>query len=93
MFKEELFYLREVILNDYIKVTCEVTRSEADGSHWSIRYEIYLGDGVKPAVINVDGAWIDIKKRRVAKLPSKLGDLFLHALHSSGYTEEILQPK
>lgn len=93
LFKEELFYLREVPINDYIKVTCEVTKSRADGSRWSIRHEIYRGDGIKAAVIHVDGAWIDLQKRKLTILPSQLSDLFLKSPRSSDYVEEIAKPK
>lgn len=93
LFKEELFYLREVAINDFIKVTCEVTRSRADGSRWAIRHELYRGDGVKAAVINAEGAWIDLEKRKLTILPVELGNLFLHSPRSNDYAEEIRQPK
>ncbi len=93
LFKEELFYLREVAINDFIKVTCEVTRSRADGSRWAIRHELYRGDGVKAAVINAEGAWIDLEKRKLTILPVELSNLFLHSPRSNDYVEEIRQPK
>ncbi|MVN22625.1 thioesterase [Mucilaginibacter sp. HMF7410] len=93
LFKEELFYLREVAINDYIKVTCEVIKSRADGSRWAIRHEIYRGDGIKAAIIHVEGAWIDMEKRKLTVLPSDLNNLFLHSPRSSDYVEEIPKPK
>src|ERR1700685_4482763 len=45
MFREELFYLREVGLNDYLKVTWELMRSRPDGSRWTIKHELYRADG------------------------------------------------
>jgi acyl-CoA thioester hydrolase len=93
LFREELFYLREIILNDDIKVTCEVSKSRADGSRWSIRHEIYRGDGVKAAIINVDGAWIDMNKRRLTFLPKELSDLFIASPRSTDYVEDIPKEK
>jgi acyl-CoA thioester hydrolase len=93
LFKEELFYLREVAINDFIKVTCEVIRARADGSRWAIRHEIYRSDGIKAAIINVEGAWIDMEKRKLTILPTDLSDLFLHAPRSSDYVEEIPKAK
>lgn len=93
LFKEELFYLREVGINDHIKVTCELIKSRADGSRWAIRHEIYRGDGVKAAIINVEGAWIDIEKRKLTLLPAALSGLFLHSPRSIDYTEEIPKAK
>jgi acyl-CoA thioester hydrolase len=93
LFREELFYLREVILNDDIKVTCEVYKSRADGSRWSIRHEIYRGDGIKAAIINVDGAWIDMQKRKLTILPTELSDLFITAPRTADYTIEVPKEK
>jgi acyl-CoA thioester hydrolase len=88
LFREELIYLREIGLNEHIKVTCEVTRSRPDGSRWSIRHDLYRGDGVKAAVITADGAWIDMEKRKLIILPAEVSDLFMKAPRSSDYVEE-----
>lgn len=88
LFREELFYLREVALNDTIKMTCELSKSRADGSRWSIRHEMYRGDGVKAAIINVDGAWIDMEKRKLTLLPVEISALFMKANRTSDYIEE-----
>ena len=93
LFREELFYLREVGLNEKIKVTCELYKSRADGSRWSIRHEIFRSDGVKAAIINVDGAWIDMEKRKLAVLPQELSDLFMKTPRSADYEEEIIKTK
>jgi acyl-CoA thioester hydrolase len=89
LFKEELNYLREVSINDYIKVTCEVISSRADGSRWSFRQELYRGDGIKAAVIIVQGAWIDTVKRKLTALPVELSSLFIAAPRSADYVEEL----
>ena len=93
IFREELFYLREVVINDYIKVTCELTKSRADGSRWSFRQELYRSDGIKAAIINVDGAWIDTEKRKLTILPSELISLFGNIPRSHDYVEEIPERK
>ncbi|MDR6943520.1 acyl-CoA thioesterase [Mucilaginibacter pocheonensis] len=88
LFKEELSYLREIALGDHIKITCEITRSRPDGSRWSIRHEVFRGDGVKAAIIMTHGAWIDMEKRKLAILPVELSQLFMLAPRSADYTEE-----
>lgn len=93
LFREELKYLREIGINDYIKVTCEVIRARADGSRWSIRHEIFRGDGVKSAVVIADGAWIDMEKRKLTALPSELGVLFESVPKSVDYIEDFPKPK
>ena len=91
LFREELFYLREIGINEHIKVTCEIIKARPDGSRWTIRHELYRGDGIKSAIIIADGAWIDMEKRKLAILPSQLSELFMHAPKSADYVEELVK--
>ncbi|MEC5146073.1 thioesterase family protein [Chitinophaga sp. 212800010-3] len=88
LFREELLYHREVNPNDTIRVTCEMTKCRADGSRWSIRHELFRGDGVKSATIVVDGAWIDTRKRKLAALSPDLLEKFKAVPRSSDFVEE-----
>jgi acyl-CoA thioester hydrolase len=87
LFREELLYLKEVGLMDTVKVSCELTASRADGSKWSIRHYIYRGDGVKAAEINVDGAWIDIARRKLTVLPEDINAKFQSIPKSADFKE------
>jgi acyl-CoA thioester hydrolase len=77
LFREELQYLREVGINDSIKIESVLTKARPDGSRWSLRHVMYRGDGVKSAIINVEGAWIDLMKRKLAALPQDLAQKFM----------------
>jgi len=88
LFREELIYMREIGINERIKVTCELTKARKDGSRWSIRHELYRGDGVKAAIIVADGAWIDMEKRKLALLPTELSEMYMKAPRSEDYVEE-----
>ncbi len=83
LFREESVYLREIRANDQVKVTCELTKCRQDASRWSFRQEIYRGDGIKSAVLNVDGAWIDMEKRKLTTLPDAYIAAFLDRLPKS----------
>jgi acyl-CoA thioester hydrolase len=76
LFREELMYLKEVKMNDTIKIVTLVTKVRPDLSRWSFRHEMYRGDGVKAAIIHVDGAWIDIVQRKLVGLPDYLVERF-----------------
>lgn len=93
LFREETIYLREVAADEMIAVTCQVTKSRADGSRWSIRHEIYRADGVKAAIINVDGAWIDIRTRKLTGLPDAMAQMFARAPRSSDFIEDVPMPR
>lgn len=71
LFREELVYLREIHLNDFVHVTVVMTKYNAVNSRFSFRHEIYRSDGTKCAVVTVDGAWMDIAKRKLTVLPSE----------------------
>ncbi|KAA3437865.1 acyl-CoA thioesterase [Rufibacter hautae] len=88
LFREELQYLREVGMNDHIKIETVLTKSRADGSRWSIRHELYRGDGVKAAIINVEGAWMDLAKRKLAALPEDLAQKFMSLPQSEDFVLE-----
>lgn len=89
LFREEIIYLREIGADDTVRVTCEVTKDRPDGSRWSIRHEIYRQDDVKAAIINVDGAWIDMAVRKLTALPQELAGLFASAPRSADYVSDI----
>jgi acyl-CoA thioester hydrolase len=89
LFREELIYLREVRPNDFIKVTCILTKVRADCSRWSFRQELFRGDGIKAAIINVDGAWIDTVARKLVGLPEEWVNKFMHVAKSEDF---VLEP-
>jgi acyl-CoA thioester hydrolase len=93
IFREELFYLREIGLNDYIKVSSELIKARADGSRWTIRHELFRGDGIKAATIIVDGAWIDLIKRKLGVLPQEFNTLFMASPKGEDYIQDPVKAK
>lgn len=87
LFREETKYLREVHLNEQLTIKSELTKSTKDGSRWSIRHELVKEDGIKAAVIEVDGAWIDTQKRKLTTLPELFMEGFQHLPLSTDYQE------
>lgn len=91
LFREESVYLREVGINEMVRVTCELTKNRPDGSRWSFRQNIFRSDDVKAAVVHVDGAWIDVAKRKLIALPEEYAAKFLQIPRSEDFVEEGLQ--
>lgn len=77
LFREELVYRREVPLNEEVFVTCELTKAREDGSRWSFSQEVVRSDKVVAAVINVDGAWLDLSTRKLTAVPAEYIDKFM----------------
>jgi len=69
LFREELNYYREVKMDEFVKVTVELTRYNPVNSRFSFRHVIYKDNGTKCAVVNVDGAWMDLKLRKLTAVP------------------------
>ncbi|NLR59461.1 thioesterase [Chitinophaga polysaccharea] len=88
LFREELLYHREINPNDTVKVTCEMTRCKSDASRWSIKHEIFRGDGTKSATVLVDGAWMDTRKRKLTGLTPDLLEKFNDIPRSEDFVEE-----
>jgi acyl-CoA thioester hydrolase len=65
LFREETTFHKEIHLSEQITVTAAIRAMRNDASRWCIRHEIFKEDGKKAAQIIVDGAWIDLKKRKL----------------------------
>jgi acyl-CoA thioester hydrolase len=66
VFREEAIFKREIKFEDKITVDMFVTKATSDYSRWSIRHHFFKEDGTLCAIINLDGAWIDVVKRKLA---------------------------
>jgi acyl-CoA thioester hydrolase len=66
LFREEAIFKREIVFEDRIRITTEIISASEDYGRWSIRHQILKGDDTLAATLNVDGAWIDLNKRKLA---------------------------
>lgn len=76
LFREEAIFRKEVRYGDALFVSLRVQRARRDGSRFSFRHEIKRDDGTLCAIINVDGAWIDTDKRKLAAPPEIVRKMF-----------------
>lgn len=65
LFREEAIFRREILLEDKITLTVELLKCTEDFSRWSLRHHFLKEDGSLAAIVNVDGAWIDLAKRKL----------------------------
>lgn len=93
LFREELIYMREIAPGDNVKVTCEMSHCRKDGSRYSFSQAIYRGDGIQAAQINIQGAWIDIEKRKLTGLPADWADKFMHIPKTKDFVLEEVPVK
>ena len=77
LFSEETTFLKEIGLSEQITVNCKLTTMRKDGSRWTFLHEIFKQNGDKAAQIVVEGAWLNLKKRKLAIPPKKLLDVVM----------------
>jgi acyl-CoA thioester hydrolase len=66
LFREEAIFRREIVFEDVITVNVALYKVTHDFGRWSLRHHFTKADGTLAAILNIDGAWIDLKKRKLA---------------------------
>lgn len=66
LFREECVFRKEIKLSDKIVMHTKSSQVNEDGSRWSIVHEFRNDANQVCATITVDGAWMDIKMRKLA---------------------------
>lgn len=74
LFRETTDYLRELRGGDRIAVGLELVGLSPNRKHWRFRQPIHKEGGELSAVVAVQGAWLDLRARRVAPPPAELQD-------------------
>lgn len=72
LFREETKFLREILLSEIITVTCALLSMREDGSRWTFVHEILKANKERAARITVDGAWLNLKSRKLDIPPPEL---------------------
>jgi acyl-CoA thioester hydrolase len=72
LFREETKYLREVGMSEKIRVDYATSGMRKDGTRWTMVHQVFREDGIKAAIITVEGAWMDLKLRKLTAPPQTL---------------------
>ena len=76
LFREETVFRKEVHIGEEIHVDSRLLSVNEDGTRWSILHTIYKADGRLAATVTVDGAWLDLAKRKLTTPPAALAEAF-----------------
>lgn len=76
LFREECVFRKEIRSGDILKINLQLIRSRKDYSRWSIQHQILKAGDVVAAVLTVDGAWMDLNKRKLASPPEQVHHVF-----------------
>jgi acyl-CoA thioester hydrolase len=68
LFREEARFLRELRFGDKLEIDLSLAAASDDGRKWRMRHRILRGPDVA-ATIEVDGAWLDLRARKIVVPP------------------------
>jgi acyl-CoA thioester hydrolase len=75
VFYEHMYYFKESFLGAPITVTIEVSGLSEDGMLFRFEHNFYNDKGENLAYCEMQGAWIDLKTRKLTGLPEDLLEL------------------
>lgn len=76
LFREEAIFKREIVYEDKLTMTVELVKTTADYGRWSLRHHFMKNDDTLAAILNIDGAWIDLNKRKLASANEFIKNIF-----------------
>ena len=85
LFREECSFRKEVKMEDNITINLQIIKARKDFSRWSIQHQIKNAQGAVCATLIVDGAWIDIAKRKLAVAPEFVSTVFENIPKAEGF--------
>jgi len=90
---EETKFLREIRQGEKLRVDVELLGLSEDGRYWNMRHHLYKNDDKLSAVIKVEGAWIDLKTRKIKEPPREITEHFLALPKSEDYQIIVKEKK
>jgi len=75
VFYEHMYYFKESFIGVPITVTIEVSGLSEDGMLFKFEHNFYNDKGDNLAFCEMQGAWIDLNKRKLTELPNVLLEL------------------
>ena len=85
LLREEAVFRRELRMGDAVTINLRISKLRRDYSRFSFRHEILKQDGTLAATLNIDGAWIDTKIRKLAVPPAFIADM----IKFTAFTEDF----
>lgn len=76
LLREECVFKRELKFGDAIEIRIFLQKATDDFSRWSFVNEIWKNNDTLAAVVTVDGAWIDVAKRKLVAPPDVFQEVF-----------------
>lgn len=88
IFREECIFFREIMFTDKVEVDLQLKKCRRDLSRWTVIHRIYRSDETVCALLTVEGAWLDLKMRKLIKPTADIAEIFLAIPHDVGFEWE-----
>lgn len=75
LFREEIIFFKEIKIDEWVSVEIELIKWNAENHRFSFRHTLYNSNYNKSAVVTIDGAWMDLKERKLTVLPMNIEQL------------------
>jgi acyl-CoA thioester hydrolase len=85
VFNEQLFYFKEVMPDDKIRVSFELAGMSEEGTFFSFEHNFYNQEGENVARCEMMGAWMNLKTRKLTALPQELKTQFEASNRTTSY--------
>lgn len=93
LFREEAVFKREIIFEDAITLTIALVKATQDFGRWSMRHHFMKSDGTLAAILNIDGAWIELTRRKLAPANDFIRNIFMEFPKSDDFEFVTTQKK
>ena len=84
LFREECIFKKEIRFGDKVTVLVELSGASQNFAKWEMRTQIMLGETLA-AIVTVQGAWMDVVKRKITTPPQNIIDVFEKAPRSEDF--------
>ena len=84
LFREEAHFYRELRLGDELLIDVRLAGLSEDRRKWSLRHRITRGKELC-ATLDLDGAWLHLKARKLAAPPMELMEKFAALPHTEDF--------
>ncbi len=85
LFREECIFRNEIRSEDRVEIDLKLLKAKNDFSRWSMQHHIFKNDGILCAVLNIDGAWMDLVKRKLTVPPPHVHEVFSQMKKSEAF--------
>ncbi len=93
LFREDTRFLKEFHINETVRVTGELAGLSPDGARWNIVHTLYKPDGRPAATVSVEGAWLDLRTRKLTTPPPEITALMAEMPRHELYRELTVKAK